>query len=275
MAATTIVFVGLLAVLTAMLLVTLMPSDCSVAQVTTEGFQPLPSDSLQCPPGTSSVITRDGNTVCCRGVVNGRSCEGELVCRLSEAPNTLIHCSQLPPPVLPGFGDLGPPVRNVTVTDDEIRNSNKLLNNLERYIKMAYALALFRAQPCTETKCKGLKTTMSEINRISTLGDSLANWRKMYGSRATNIQKAKEFKYTFDQLFELPAMQRSVSPSPTRVAKALIRRLLNLDPIQTQDWDNKTRDLLERLRKSFKIQVRLPGMPRLPKMPSLPTCRMG
>lgn len=83
---------GVLAVAVAMLIVVLIPKNCSVARM--EGFQDTATtqtNTTQCPKGTKSYVDSQGNTNCCRGQVTGTKCEGKPVCTFSSSLS-----SQLP-----------------------------------------------------------------------------------------------------------------------------------------------------------------------------------
>lgn len=48
-----------------------------------------------CPQGSKSYIDSRGNTLCCKGSVNGRSCDGNVFCSMSGPIGKIPTCSEV------------------------------------------------------------------------------------------------------------------------------------------------------------------------------------
>lgn len=46
-----------------------------------------------CPVGTKSFVTNEGNTLCCEGTVNGRNCDGKVICSMSGKVGSTPTCT--------------------------------------------------------------------------------------------------------------------------------------------------------------------------------------
>ncbi len=70
-----------------MMIVYIFPTRCELSR--TEGFQ-VDTKEIQttCPRGSRPFINETGQTLCCKGTVNGRTCEGKLLCSFSEVPGS-------------------------------------------------------------------------------------------------------------------------------------------------------------------------------------------
>lgn len=77
-----IIVYALTGIFVAVLILYMIPVNCE-ASVIQEGFQNR-KQSTQCPTGTITMADRKGNLVCCRGQVNGTTCEGQIVCSFSS-----------------------------------------------------------------------------------------------------------------------------------------------------------------------------------------------
>ena len=87
MNAATICVYGILAVVLTMFIVYLFPTNCEVSR--TEGFENITREILtSCPAGSKSFVNASGQTMCCKGTVNGRICEGRVLCSFSEVPGS-------------------------------------------------------------------------------------------------------------------------------------------------------------------------------------------
>ncbi len=74
---------GLLAVVTAMMIVVFMPKHCAVARM--EGFTASAAiGTTTCPRGTRAYTDKQGNLNCCAGEVSGNFCEGKITCTFSS-----------------------------------------------------------------------------------------------------------------------------------------------------------------------------------------------
>lgn len=87
-----IIVYALAGILVAMGIVRLITVQCRDA-VIQEGFQ-MDSDLKTCPRGTRTFTDRKGNLSCCKGQVNGQTCEGSVFCSFSSnaGPN-VPYCS--------------------------------------------------------------------------------------------------------------------------------------------------------------------------------------
>ena len=75
---------GLVGIAVAMAIVYFLPVKCE-ASVVQEGFLSQPRrQSTQCPTGTKTYTDRQGNLSCCKGQVNGTTCEGQITCSFSS-----------------------------------------------------------------------------------------------------------------------------------------------------------------------------------------------
>ena len=86
-----IIVFALAGVLIAMAIVLLLRSCCTVA--IKEGFDSSPPAPTSCPNGSKSFYDANSNVVCCDGVVNGRTCEGTVVCSFSHSPDKYPSCN--------------------------------------------------------------------------------------------------------------------------------------------------------------------------------------
>ena len=86
---------GLLIILFTILIVKTLPTDCTR---TPEGFQGSSENELLsfCPAGTKSYLNNKGDSMCCRGTVNGRICEGIDVCTFSQSSGKVPLCRKRP-----------------------------------------------------------------------------------------------------------------------------------------------------------------------------------
>ena len=89
MDARSIVGVAFLAILIAMILVTVIPKNCCAS--VQEGFQN-PTDlrtnlgATRCPPGSAAFTDKAGNTSCCTNFnAATQKCEGNIVCTFSSS----------------------------------------------------------------------------------------------------------------------------------------------------------------------------------------------
>jgi hypothetical protein len=73
---------GLVGIIVAMGIVYMFPVKCKVS-VVQEGFANL-NTNTKCPTGTKTFTDRLGNLSCCKGQVNGSSCEGNVTCSFSS-----------------------------------------------------------------------------------------------------------------------------------------------------------------------------------------------
>jgi hypothetical protein len=94
MNAATICVCGLLIILLTILIVKSFPTECTI---TPEGFQVSPNEILSfCPAGTKSYLNDKGDNMCCKGIVNGRTCEGRDVCTFSQSSGKVPLCRKRP-----------------------------------------------------------------------------------------------------------------------------------------------------------------------------------
>lgn len=93
-AAVNAIVYGLMGVLVAILIVYMIPVKCH-ANVIQEGFKnPSPKPNTKCPTGTKTFTDHLGNLSCCKGQVNGQTCEGSIVCSFSSnAGKNIPICS--------------------------------------------------------------------------------------------------------------------------------------------------------------------------------------
>ena len=79
-----IIIYALTGILIAMGIVMMFPTKCQ-ASVIQEGFQnQRPNRNIKCPTGTRTFTDRLGNLSCCKGQVNGSTCEGSILCSFSS-----------------------------------------------------------------------------------------------------------------------------------------------------------------------------------------------
>lgn len=103
-AAVNAIVYGLMGVLVAILIVYMIPVKCHANGIQ-EGFQnpkqsprprprPRPNTNTKCPTGTRTFTDHLGNLSCCKGQVNGQTCEGSIVCSFSSnAGKNIPICS--------------------------------------------------------------------------------------------------------------------------------------------------------------------------------------
>jgi hypothetical protein len=77
-----IIVYALTGILVAVLILYMIPVKCE-ASVIQEGFQSI-KKTVTCPKGTKTFTDRLGNLSCCKGQVNGSTCEGKVVCSFSS-----------------------------------------------------------------------------------------------------------------------------------------------------------------------------------------------
>jgi hypothetical protein len=80
MDAKAVIVVGILAVLITMAIVVFFPLSCKLP-CATEGF--LTPLQMSCPSGSKSFYDDHGDLLCCQGQVNGKSCDGRILCTFS------------------------------------------------------------------------------------------------------------------------------------------------------------------------------------------------
>ena len=73
---------ALFGIFIAIILVLSFPVSCCYSQL--EGFQDKNTSKAKCPRGTKTYTTFSGDTMCCKGSVEGNKCEGNVLCTLSE-----------------------------------------------------------------------------------------------------------------------------------------------------------------------------------------------
>ena len=77
-----IIVYALTGILVAVLILYMIPVKCYAA-VIQEGFANL-NTNTKCPTGTKTFTDRLGNLSCCKGQLNGSSCEGNVTCSFSS-----------------------------------------------------------------------------------------------------------------------------------------------------------------------------------------------
>jgi hypothetical protein len=78
----------------AIILVVTFPVSCCSSQK--EGFQDTNTINIKCPRGTKTYTTLSGDTMCCKGSVEGNKCEGKVLCTLSEnSTDKVPTCAEL------------------------------------------------------------------------------------------------------------------------------------------------------------------------------------
>jgi len=82
----TIVLMALLGIVTAMLIVLFLPKGCTTC-VKEEGFEnttnAIDTSVFTCPNQSKIYIDMQGNSNCCKGEVNGKVCNGKILCTFS------------------------------------------------------------------------------------------------------------------------------------------------------------------------------------------------
>lgn len=180
---------ALLAILLTMILVQAFPVECRVSRK--EGFEGSTNkEQYSCPEGSRSFINENGELMCCSGPVNGRKCEGGIVCTFSSTSQTIPFCGSIPrsSPAIATL--LAPPDRGVKITDEEGIAGQSFFTNAMQILSYLYLSNVAKAQ--VE---KGLDT--SELKGL--LADELT-WKEKYAAKADSTVFAKEAKYIFTRL---------------------------------------------------------------------------
>jgi len=86
-----IIVFALAGVIIAMAIILLTRSCCTIA--IKEGFDSSPPAPTSCPGGSKSFYDANSNVVCCDGIVNGRTCEGTVVCSFSHSSDKYPSCN--------------------------------------------------------------------------------------------------------------------------------------------------------------------------------------
>ena len=219
MAATLILLYGFLAIILTVMIVQLFPSDCSVS-MRTEGFQNQMTPQTSCPPGTKSFLNEQGDMMCCKGDVNGRKCEGSIVCSFSSTTKDIPFCGTLP--VTPSLFDslLNPPERKVSVSSEEIAAGSLFFQNTMAMLYFFYLDLLLRNSPS------------NEVNQLKTLYKDTVNWRNLYAAKSDNTVLAKEAKYRINALYETPFMKSQRRPEKDK-ENTLAMLLRNDSPLMS------------------------------------------
>lgn len=220
----TIVVYGVITVLLVMLIVTLMPSDCSVSQ--REGFvdaaattTPTPLSTNACPQGSKSYIDARGNLNCCSGAVNGHTCDGTVVCTFSDGNTAVAFCGSYVPKVATAVAavlKLEPtlPVRTETPTPDQVNGAKNAFEILLYVYKVRYYRNLISQSTAQEGKSKLEAVT----NAYKTLMIDTEQWKKNFFEKADNTAIAKEVLYQIKQWVKVEALE-----SPTATQEELTR----------------------------------------------------
>lgn len=106
-----VIVIGILAVLLTMAIVYFFPLSCKKS-CTTEGF--LTPLQMSCPPGSKSFYDEHGDLLCCQGEVNGKSCDGRILCTFSTNPKYPICGLERRRKYI---GDINPFVRDLMSTN--------------------------------------------------------------------------------------------------------------------------------------------------------------
>lgn len=97
-----IIVYALTGILVAVLILYQMPVKCN-ASVIQEGFAN-PNTNTKCPPGTKTFTDSKGNLSCCKGQVNGNTCEGSVFCSFSSnAGKNIPICKPSKPQLMTDF----------------------------------------------------------------------------------------------------------------------------------------------------------------------------
>jgi hypothetical protein len=168
MNAATICMLAFLTILFTMFIVKGFVTNCG------EGFQDSPSESLTfCPGGTKAYLNINGDSMCCRGVVNGRICEGRDVCTFSHTVATVPLCKKRPKRY---FGPIYDIVR--TWMKEDYGNKYQMVINYMEYIP-PYIANMPPTQVSPESK-----------TRFATFFSAEKGWfyatRSEYGDRFNN-----------------------------------------------------------------------------------------
>jgi hypothetical protein len=146
MNAATICILGFLIILLTILIVKSFPTECTR---TSEGFQGSSTELLSfCPAGTKSYLNDKGDSMCCRGVVNGRICEGVNVCTFSQSSEKVPLCRKRPKRY---FGPIYDIIRSWMQTD--YGNKYQMVINYMGFIPM-YLNPMPPTQVLPESKAK-------------------------------------------------------------------------------------------------------------------------
>jgi hypothetical protein len=89
----TIIIFALAGIITAMSIVLLTKTCCSVG--IQEGFDSSPPAPTSCPNRTKSFYDVNSNILCCDGSVNGNICEGNIVCSFSHTADKYPLCNSV------------------------------------------------------------------------------------------------------------------------------------------------------------------------------------
>lgn len=182
-----VIVYALLAILLTVMIVKAFPVECAVSK--REGFEDTKKENLSCPSGARSFIAENGDLQCCKGTVNGRKCEGSIVCSFSaSATSDIPFCGNIPrfAPAVEKL--LGPPERNVKVTEEEVTQGNTLFLNVLSYIYVVLVEVLVQASVPQDQ--------LDELNKF--YGDEKA-WKTAYAAKVDNTVLAKEAKYALEQ----------------------------------------------------------------------------
>lgn len=185
-----IIVYALLAILLTVMIVQAFPVDCSVAKK--EGFEDaMDATKFSCPQGSRSFITENGDLQCCSGIVNGRKCEGSVVCTFSSnATSTSIPFCGAIPRFTPTVQQLlSPPDRGVTVTAEEVNQGTAFFQNVFNVIHW-YTLDALVADA----------TPQDQKDEIKKLYEQEKLWKTTYAAKVDNTALAKEAKYAFEEL---------------------------------------------------------------------------
>jgi len=131
----TIVLMAFLGVLTAMMIVLFLPKGCGTCQQ--EGFATedtaLDSTSFTCPDGAKLYTDMQGNSNCCKGEVNGKTCIGKTVCTFSgNALQKYPSCIR-PPRKIRWRGTISPWVKEWMNGQDYVQKLGAEFPSLQRY----------------------------------------------------------------------------------------------------------------------------------------------
>jgi len=89
----TIIVFAIIGIVIAMAIVLYNRHCCTVA--TTEGFESSAPALTSCPQGSKSFYDKNSNLMCCSGELNGKFCEGTVVCSFSNNSDKYPSCRVL------------------------------------------------------------------------------------------------------------------------------------------------------------------------------------
>jgi hypothetical protein len=182
--------------------------------VTCEGFQDSPSEILAfCPAGTKSYLNENGDSMCCRGVVNGRICEGRDVCTFSQTLGTVPLCKKQSKRY---YGPIYDAVR--TWMQQDYGNKYQMVINYMEYIP-AYIATMPPTQVSPESKA-----------RFTTFFSAEKGWfnsvKREYGDKF-NYQNDEEQRLMFmeEVMYIITELPKVFEGSPILKDQDLLQRM--------------------------------------------------